>query len=137
VAAALPSGVGFLGGALIFKDSKTEHITGLTTACGVWVSAAVGICCGGGLFPAAAYATSGMVFVLRFGPRSGDSQQASGNLETVQPDGTTVRSDHVANASAINCGANESTINFRYGNRPAELSPDLFRPAPATLSPEA
>jgi len=70
VSAALPAGVGFLGGALIFKDSGTGHITGLTTACGVWLSCAVGVCCGGGLYISATFATSGMVFLLRFGPRS-------------------------------------------------------------------
>jgi len=70
VSAALPAGVGFLGGALIFKDAGTGHITGLTTACGVWLSCAVGVCCGGGLYFSAAFSTSGMVFLLRFGPRS-------------------------------------------------------------------
>lgn len=68
VAAALPSGVGFLGGALIFKDSG--QIKGLTTACGVWLACAVGMCCGGGLYFVSFFGVAGVVAVLRFGPRS-------------------------------------------------------------------
>ena len=68
VAAALPSGVGFLGGALIFKDSG--QIKGLTTACGVWLACAVGMCCGGGMYFVAFFGVAGVVAMLRFGPRS-------------------------------------------------------------------
>ncbi|CAE7829957.1 unnamed protein product [Symbiodinium sp. CCMP2592] len=68
VAAALPSGVGFLGGALIFKDSG--QIKGLTTACGVWLACAVGMCCGGGLYFVSFFGVAGVVAMLRFGPRS-------------------------------------------------------------------
>ncbi len=42
--ASIISGVGFLGaGLIIFKDSK---VSGLTTAAGIWVSAAIGIAVG-------------------------------------------------------------------------------------------
>ncbi|CAJ1399692.1 unnamed protein product [Effrenium voratum] len=68
VSAALPSGVGFLGGALIFKDSG--QIKGLTTACGVWLACAVGMCCGGGMYFVAFFGVAGVVAMLRFGPRS-------------------------------------------------------------------
>lgn len=68
VSAALPSGVGFLGGALIFKDSG--QIKGLTTACGVWLACAVGMCCGGGMYFVAFFGVAGVVAILRFGPRS-------------------------------------------------------------------
>jgi len=70
VSAALPSGVGFLGGALVFKDSGTSTIKGLTTACGVWLSCAVGMVCGGGMYFASIFGASAMVAILRFGPRS-------------------------------------------------------------------
>ena len=39
VAAAIPSGVGFLGAGLIYKDNQQVH--GLTTAASLWLSAAV------------------------------------------------------------------------------------------------
>lgn len=76
VSAAIPSGVGFLGAGLIFKKDQTdEHgetnhvVHGLTTAASVWLSAAVGIACGGDLFFAALFCTSIMMLLLRFGPR--------------------------------------------------------------------
>lgn len=70
VSAALPSGVGFLGGALIFKDSG--QIKGLTTACGVWLSCSVGLCAGGGMYFVSGFGVMAMIAMLRFGPRSPD-----------------------------------------------------------------
>ena len=48
VAAGVVSGIGFLGGGLIIK-SKTNMITGLTTAAGLWVTAAIGLGAGSGM----------------------------------------------------------------------------------------
>ena len=56
----LTSGVGFLGAGLIFKkteDDSTMVVHGLTTAASVWLSAAVGIACGGELYFAASFGT--------------------------------------------------------------------------------
>lgn len=72
VAAAIPSGVGFLGSALIFKQQEdgAHMVHGLTTAASVWLSAAVGIACSGGLFFVATFSCAVMLLVLRFGPRA-------------------------------------------------------------------
>lgn len=50
VAAQVVSGIGFIGaGTIIFR--KTENIvSGLTTAAGLWVTAAIGLACGGGMY---------------------------------------------------------------------------------------
>ena len=56
VAACVVSGIGFLGGGLIIKG-KTNLITGLTTAAGLWVTAAIGLGAGSGLVIMAAVAT--------------------------------------------------------------------------------
>lgn len=50
VAAQVVSGIGFIGaGTIIFR--KAENIvSGLTTAAGLWVTAAMGIACGGGMY---------------------------------------------------------------------------------------
>ena len=56
VAAGVVSGIGFLGGGLIIKG-KTNLITGLTTAAGLWVTAAIGLGAGSGLVIMAAVAT--------------------------------------------------------------------------------
>lgn len=70
VSAAIPSGVGFLGSALIWKHSTgaANEVHGLTTAASVWLSASVGIGCGGGLFILSAYCVVLVIFVLRIGP---------------------------------------------------------------------
>jgi putative Mg2+ transporter-C (MgtC) family protein len=48
VAAAVIAGMGFLGAGAIIRDS--EGVRGLTTAAGIWVTAAVGIAAGYGLY---------------------------------------------------------------------------------------
>lgn len=47
VAAGVVGGLGFLGGGLIIKN---KHISGLTTAAGIWVTGAIGLAMGGGLY---------------------------------------------------------------------------------------
>jgi uncharacterized membrane protein YhiD involved in acid resistance len=82
VSAAIPSGVGFLGAGLIFKKEQhnsdgsdsTPMVHGLTTAASLWLSAAVGIACGGELYFAASFGTATMILLLRFGPRGDDSK---------------------------------------------------------------
>jgi len=50
VAAQVVSGIGFIGaGTLIFHKSENA-VRGLTTAAGVWVTAAIGLACGGGMY---------------------------------------------------------------------------------------
>lgn len=56
VAAGVVSGIGFLGGGLIIK-SKATVITGLTTAAGLWVTAAIGMGAGSGMVGMAAICT--------------------------------------------------------------------------------
>ncbi|KAL3912926.1 MAG: hypothetical protein SGARI_000910 [Bacillariaceae sp.] len=76
ISAAIPSGVGFLGAGLIFKKEEKDNslvVHGLTTAASVWISASVGIACGGELYFAASFGVSIMMLLLRFGPRSFDT----------------------------------------------------------------
>ncbi len=48
VAAQVVSGIGFIGaGTIIFQKNA---VRGLTTAAGVWVTAAIGLACGGGMY---------------------------------------------------------------------------------------
>lgn len=47
VAAQIVSGIGFIGGGLIFV--RRDAVRGLTTAATIWLTAAVGMACGGGL----------------------------------------------------------------------------------------
>jgi putative Mg2+ transporter-C (MgtC) family protein len=59
IASYIVSGVGFLGGGAILKEGAT--VRGLTTAAGLWCSAAVGTMCGIGY---GVYATIGTAFVI-------------------------------------------------------------------------
>jgi hypothetical protein len=75
VSAAIPSGVGFLGSALIWKEATGErenrrnHVHGITTATTVWLSASVGIGAGGALWVTSAWTVILVIFVLRLGPQ--------------------------------------------------------------------
>lgn len=63
VAAQIVSGIGFIGGGLIFV--RRDAVRGLTTAATVWVAAAVGTACGAGLPVLAVAGTAAHYLVTR------------------------------------------------------------------------
>ena len=88
VSAAIPSGVGFLGAASIWKGTKgtgadsVPEVHGLTTATSVWLSAAIGILVGGALYVPSLFTTFVGVVYLRFAPRlydASDSDSSNSN----------------------------------------------------------
>ena len=86
ISAAIPSGVGFLGAGLIFKKDSggtdsSPVVSGLTTAASLWLSAAVGIACGGDLYFAASFGVAIMMLLLRFGPRGFEGDDDEDNTE--------------------------------------------------------
>jgi putative Mg2+ transporter-C (MgtC) family protein len=64
MAAQIVSGIGFIGGGVIFV--RKDLVRGLTTATTIWVTSAVGMACGAGL-PLLAIAVTGANFVVIFG----------------------------------------------------------------------
>ena len=50
----LATGIGFIGGGAILKLTEEREITGLTTAAGIWLTAAVGVAAGLGRWGSAA-----------------------------------------------------------------------------------
>ena len=56
IAAGVVGGLGFLGGGIIMKTSN--HVSGLTTAAGLWVTGAVGLSMGCGLYEMAILCTA-------------------------------------------------------------------------------
>ena len=64
IAAQIVSGIGFIGGGLIFV--RRDAVRGLTTAATIWLVAAVGMACGAGLPVLAVAATLGH-FVITIG----------------------------------------------------------------------
>ena len=78
VSAQVISGIGFLGvGTILVKEY--DHITGLTTAAGLWTTAAIGIACGYGFYSASLIGTlvvtttSAILFKLEKGTRRRNS----------------------------------------------------------------
>lgn len=55
IAASVVSGIGFLAGGAILRTGLS--IQGLTTAAGLWLVAAIGLCAGGGMYAASVAAT--------------------------------------------------------------------------------
>lgn len=62
VAQGVMTGIGFLGAGVIFKEGMTVH--GLTTAATVWVTAAIGLILGAGLWTPGAVAVAAVLFTL-------------------------------------------------------------------------
>lgn len=57
VAAQVVSGIGFIGAGTIIFHKSQNVVSGLTTAAGLWVTAAIGLACGGGMYIVASVAT--------------------------------------------------------------------------------
>jgi len=89
VAAQIVSGIGFIGGGLIFV--KRDLVRGLTTAAAVWLTTAVGMAAGAGLPVLAVAATVGY-FAIAYGftpltSRLRRGQPRSNYLEVIYEDG--------------------------------------------------
>ena len=109
VAAQVVSGIGFIGaGVIIFQKNA---VRGVTTAAGLWVSAAVGLACGAGMYAVSAAASILTVFCLemmhffhiRYGEkvvnltlRSSDNQDLVRVLEILRKDKTNIESYSVS-----------------------------------------
>ena len=50
VASQVVSGIGFIGAGTIIFRKQENMVSGLTTAAGLWVTAAIGLACGGGMY---------------------------------------------------------------------------------------
>lgn len=69
------TGIGFLGAGAIIKHRSEEDVQGLTTAAGVWLTAAIGIACGLGRESTAILSTLLALVVLAAVPRWFDRKQ--------------------------------------------------------------
>ena len=64
VAAGIVTGIGFIGAGVIFRGLRGEGVAGLTTAATIWVTAAIGLAAGTGMYLISAVATIITVGVL-------------------------------------------------------------------------
>jgi len=65
IAANIVSGIGFLGAGAIIRTGG-GLVRGLTTAASIWMTAAIGMACGGGMYVAATLGTALALVVLVF-----------------------------------------------------------------------
>jgi len=61
------TGVGFLGAGVILQNPRENRVRGLTTAASIWVTAAVGIVCGLGVWSVAFIAMILMIALMTIG----------------------------------------------------------------------
>jgi putative Mg2+ transporter-C (MgtC) family protein len=103
VSAAVVSGIGFIGGGLIFV--RGDAVRGLTTATVVWTTTAVGMACGAGLeLFAVAVAIAHFVIVLFFpviATKLPRSRYAPAALRVVYEDGRGVLRDILGESTRI------------------------------------
>jgi putative Mg2+ transporter-C (MgtC) family protein len=64
VAAGVVVGVGFIGAGVILRGEREEEVAGLTTAATIWVTAAIGLAAGAGLYLVALVVTAVIVGIL-------------------------------------------------------------------------
>jgi putative Mg2+ transporter-C (MgtC) family protein len=103
VAAQIVSGIGFIGGGLIFV--RGDAVRGLTTAAIVWVTAAVGMACGAGLALLALVVTAGHFVVVLGYPRLAaalpSSRYTVHGLQLVYADGRGVLREVLAESTRL------------------------------------
>ena len=64
VAAGVVTGIGFIGAGVIFRGMRGDKVMGITTAASIWVTSAIGIAAGVGLYIIAVSVTIITVLVL-------------------------------------------------------------------------
>ncbi len=75
------TGVGFLGAGAIIKHRSEHNVQGLTTAAGVWMTAAIGIACGLGREATAVISTVLALIILTIVPHLVGKGDADGESE--------------------------------------------------------
>lgn len=87
------TGIGFLGAGVILRDPASRHVTGLTTAAAIWLSALLGVACGAGAYVAVGIALLlGLGVIVCGGPferwfRRHEDQVTKGDSGPDAPDG--------------------------------------------------
>ena len=64
VAAGVVVGIGFIGAGVILRGQREKEVAGLTTAATIWMTAAVGLAAGTGMYEVSVIATAVAVGVL-------------------------------------------------------------------------
>lgn len=120
IAAQIVSGISFLGAGVIFRNGNT--VKGLTTAAGIWATAAIGMACGSGMYTMAIVVTLLIVSVqlLMHHFNVGYDAYSTGEIRIVMVDTPEIRKilkekqeelDITVVSSRITC-CGDNTINL-------------------------
>lgn len=115
------------------KDAETDTVShvvhGLTTSAALWVSAAVGVACGGAIYVPAAFCVTLMIVLLRFGPRSSElpDEYQYNKDEDEESHGNEVADNH-----AYGFDKEETPLLRR--NSDAEAMPSIVGDVPSEVS---
>jgi putative Mg2+ transporter-C (MgtC) family protein len=115
VAAQIVSGIGFIGGGLIFV--RRDAVRGLTTAAIVWLTAAVGMAAGAGLWLLAVLVTAGHFLVIfgltPLGARLPRSKYAPSRLRLAYLSGRGTLREALAHCTGLGFTVGELSIEQR------------------------
>ena len=64
VAAGVVVGIGFIGAGVILRGQREEEVAGLTTAATIWITDAIGLAAGAGMYLVSVIATAVVVGIL-------------------------------------------------------------------------
>ncbi|TET41840.1 MAG: MgtC/SapB family protein [Dehalococcoidia bacterium] len=64
VAAGVVVGIGFIGAGVILRGQREEEVAGLTTAATIWITAAIGLAAGAGMYLVSVIVTAIIIGVL-------------------------------------------------------------------------
>jgi len=64
VAAGVVVGIGFIGAGVILRGQREKEVAGLTTAATIWITAAIGLAAGAGMYLVSVIATAVAVGIL-------------------------------------------------------------------------
>jgi putative Mg2+ transporter-C (MgtC) family protein len=123
VAAQVVTGVGFIGGGLIFV--RRDSVRGLTTAAIVWTTAAIGMACGAGLAILALFATVAHFVVVLGYPRLAQalprSRYGGYGLRIIYEDGRGILRDVLTHCT--DAGFSISEVSTHKLHREIDTSP--------------
>ncbi|MCQ8277265.1 MgtC/SapB family protein [Acetobacteraceae bacterium KSS8] len=126
VAAQIVSGIGFIGGGVIFM--RRDVVRGLTTAASVWLTAAIGMACGAGLLLLALVTVAGhFIIMLGFPPlvrRLRRSRRSSHDILLDYQDGRGLLRDILVTATSLRFAIEQVRLSGEdHGEDEAETRP--------------
>jgi putative Mg2+ transporter-C (MgtC) family protein len=128
IAAQVVSGIGFIGGGLIFV--RRDTVRGLTTAAVVWLTCAIGMACGAGL-PYLAIGVTALHFVVVYGYPPIIRRLGGPRDRTVELRLTYLPGRGVLSAVLVACtGAGFTVVDVSVHNRDQEVE-EQVEPEPA------